>query len=325
MSMPSAATSSLSRISSTSHLNITPRSSWYSVPASTWIVARGSRSTFLTFCEAAYVHDHSSPLRTTYQSGIRCGQPSRPLVAQMTVRCSSRKARTSSSDIWICSRRLTSRVHGEARDRRADRLARVLWLEHGGVAGLLEDLAGEEVAALVAVLDDDRAVGELLGDAVLLAGPPGALGRDPHARHARRLDLPGPRPALDGRLEVDLRARREDRVGHARGAHAVEAEVAQRVALRVERGDVPALAPVDELVGLDAALGELVLVGLVVVELDQAAAGDGLRDDRGDLGVVRAGGGDLQPGLRRVLAERGDDLLARGREGALRDVLADEV
>ena len=34
--------------------------------------------------------------RTTYQSGIRCGQPSWPWVAQMTVRCSRRKARASS-------------------------------------------------------------------------------------------------------------------------------------------------------------------------------------------------------------------------------------
>src|SRR3954452_5556174 len=176
MSMPRAATSSVSRISSTSHLNITPRSSWYSVPASTWIVARGSRSTFLTFCEAAYVHDHSSPLRTTYQSGIRCGQPSRPLVAQMTVRCSSRKARTSSPVILIWSRRLNaSGVHGEAGDGGADGLARVVGLEHGGVAGLLEDLAGQEVAALVAVLDDHRPVGELLRDAVLLARPARAL------------------------------------------------------------------------------------------------------------------------------------------------------
>src|SRR3954451_18240136 len=38
---------------------------------------------------------------------IRCGRPSRPLVAQTTVRSSSRKARTSSSVILIWSRRLT--------------------------------------------------------------------------------------------------------------------------------------------------------------------------------------------------------------------------
>src|SRR4051794_34555709 len=205
MSMPNAATSSVSRISSTSHLNITPRSSWYSVPASTWIVARGSRSRFLTFCDEAYVHDHSSPLRTTYQSGMRCGQPSRPVVAQMTVRSSSRKASTSSSVILICSRRLIRRPRSagpwsgtrgvrrrcsqgrssadrvEPRHGRPYRLARVVGLQHRGVAGLLEDLARQEVVTLVAVVDDDRAVGELLGDAVLLARPPGALRRDPDA------------------------------------------------------------------------------------------------------------------------------------------------
>src|SRR5204863_6619247 len=104
--------------------------------------------------------------------------------------------------------------------------------------------------ALVRVLDDHGAVLELLGDAVLLARPPRALGRDPHPRDARGLDLARPRPALDGRLEVDLLARRERVAGHARVADAVQPEVAQGVALGVERRDVPALAAVDELVGL---------------------------------------------------------------------------
>src|SRR4051812_41177132 len=98
-------------MTSTSHLSITPRSSWYSVPASTCTVARGSRSRFLTFCDEAYVQAHSSPSRTTYQSGIKCGNPSRPLVAQMTVFSSSKKARASSEVILIWSRRLIATVH----------------------------------------------------------------------------------------------------------------------------------------------------------------------------------------------------------------------
>src|SRR3954464_2944821 len=98
-------------MTSTSHLSITPRSSWYSVPASTCTVARGSRSRFLTFCDEAYVHAHSSPSRTTNQSGMRCGKPSRPLVAQMTVFSSSKNARASSGVILIWSRRLIATVH----------------------------------------------------------------------------------------------------------------------------------------------------------------------------------------------------------------------
>src|SRR3954447_18863806 len=39
---------------------------------------------------------------------MRCGKPSRPIVAQMTVRSSSRNAPTSASDILIWSRRLTA-------------------------------------------------------------------------------------------------------------------------------------------------------------------------------------------------------------------------
>ena len=79
-------------------------------PASTCHVTRGSRSRFRTFCDLAYVHAHGSPSRTTYQSGIRCGQPSRPTVARITVRCSSRKAASSASVMRIWSRRLTPRA-----------------------------------------------------------------------------------------------------------------------------------------------------------------------------------------------------------------------
>ena len=54
---------------------ITPRSSWYSSPSSTWSVVAASRSRLRTFCDFAYVQAQISPSRTTYQSGIRCGQP----------------------------------------------------------------------------------------------------------------------------------------------------------------------------------------------------------------------------------------------------------
>ena len=54
-------------------------------------LARGSRSRFRTFWDLAYVHAQTSPSRTTYHSGIRCGQPRTPLVAQMTTRCWARK------------------------------------------------------------------------------------------------------------------------------------------------------------------------------------------------------------------------------------------
>ena len=62
-------------------------------PSSICSVARGSRSRFRTFWDLAYVHAQISPSRTTYHSGIRCGQPRTPLVAQMTTRCSARNVR----------------------------------------------------------------------------------------------------------------------------------------------------------------------------------------------------------------------------------------
>ena len=89
--------------------------------------------------------------------------------------------------------------------------------------------------------------------------------------------------------------------------------------------DVPALAAVLEPVGLDRALGELVLVLLVVLELEHAAAGDRLVDDAGDLGVAAAAGGDLQPLLGGVVAERLDDLRAGALQAALGQVVAEEV
>src|SRR5205807_285122 len=102
--------------------------------------------------------------RTRYHSGIRCGQPRGPCVAQVTTRCSSRKAEISSADMTICARRLLTRDPGRKFDRRrslsagagaradrlrgdADGLASVLGLEHHGVTGLLEDLTCQPVNA----------------------------------------------------------------------------------------------------------------------------------------------------------------------------------
>ena len=56
-----------------------------------------------------------------------------------------------------------------------------------------------------------------------------------------------------------------------------------------------------------------------------AALEEGGGDYAGDPGVVAGGRGDLQALLHRVLAQGGDDLLARGGEGALGQVVADEV
>jgi hypothetical protein len=105
---PSAVTSSMSRWTVTCVSNMTPRSRWYSSrPASICSVARGSRSRLRTFWDLAYVHAQIRPSRTTYQSGMRCGKPRGPIVAQVTMRSSSRNARTSASDMVIWSRRLT--------------------------------------------------------------------------------------------------------------------------------------------------------------------------------------------------------------------------
>jgi hypothetical protein len=87
---------------------------------------------------------------------------------------------------------------------------------------------------------------------------------------------------------------------HLRRLDAVQAEVAHVVLGRVEAGDVPALAAVDERVRLDRALGELVLVGLVVLQAQQVPGDDRLRDDARDDRVVAARRRDLQPLLHRV-------------------------
>jgi len=92
------------------HFIITPRSSRYSVPASTCSVQRDSRSRLRTFWDFAYVQAQHSPSRSTYQSGIRCGQPSAPTVAHVSVRCSSRNARTSASLIAMAARLIGRRL-----------------------------------------------------------------------------------------------------------------------------------------------------------------------------------------------------------------------
>ena len=101
--------------------------------------------------------------------------------------------------------------------------------------------------------------------------------------------------------------------------------MADAILVEVEALDVPALATVLEPVGLDRALRELVLVLLVVLDLEHAAVGDRLVDDARDLGVAAARRGDLEALLGGVVAERGDDLLARALQAALRQVVAEEV
>ena len=152
-----------------------------------------------------------------------------------------------------------------------------------------------------------------------------ALGRDPQPRGARRLDLAGARPALDVGRRVDLGPRLEGALEHLGGLDAIQAEVAHVVLGRVEAGHVPALAPVDERVGLHRALGELVLVGLVVLQAQQVAGDDRLRRHPSDDRVVATLRGDLQPLLHGVGPQRGDDLLARAGQRALGEVLADQV
>src|SRR3954451_16734949 len=110
-----------------------------------------------------------------------------------------------------------------------------------------------------------------------------------------------------------------------RGGPFCQAEVADVVLTRIERRDVPAFAAVDQRIGLDRPARELVLVGPVVLELDESPSGDRLGDQARDLRVVGARGGDVQALAARILAERGDDLLARARQRALGEVLADEV
>ena len=60
------------------------------------------------------------------------------------------------------------------------------------------------------------------------------------------------------------------------------------------------------------------------MELENPALLDRIVHGANDLGVVAAGG-DLEALVRGVVAERGDDLLAGGREAGLRQVVAEQV
>ena len=89
-------------------------------------------------------------------------------------------------------------------------------------------------------------------------------------------------------------------IGDVRRLEAVEAEVADVVAGRVEAREIPAVAAVDERIRLDEAGRELILVLLVVLEGEQPSRGDRTGDDRSDLRIVAAG-------RRRSEAPRGRD------------------
>ena len=211
-----------------------------------------------------------------------------------------------------------------AADRRGDGLTRVVGLEDDEVADPLQDLADQPVARAVRDLDDNGTVVELLDHRPLLAQPAGALGRDPDPRDPGGRNLSVDEPLLLGEPVLDPLPRLELAVGDPRLLHPVEAEVTRVGAVEVVAAEIPALGPADQLIGLDLALGELVLVLLVVLELEHAPARDRLVHGSHDGGVVTARR-DLEPLLGGVVAERGDDLLARGVEAGLRQVIAEEV
>ena len=178
----------------------------------------------------------------------------------------------------------------------------------------------------VGKLDDDGAVGQLLDHGALLAQPAGPLGRDPDPGDLGGRHLAVGHPALDPGQLLDLGPRLEASRS-ASVASLIRSSLKWRTPLfgQVVALDVPALAAVLQPVGLDRALGELVLVLLVVLELEHPLGGDRLVDDARDLGVAAAGRGDLQPLLGGVVAERLDDLLAGALQAALRQVVAEEV
>ena len=106
--------------------------------------------------------------------------------------------------------------------------------------------------------------------------------------------------------------------------HPVEPEVPGVATAEVVATEVPALRAADQLVGLDLALDELVLVLLVVVELEDPASLDRVVDGAHDLGIVPPGG-DLEALLGGVMTQRSDDLLARGGQAGLRQMIAEQV
>src|SRR5215211_1426102 len=121
-----------------------------------------------------------------------CGTPREPLVAHCITIFSARKPRTSSSDISIWLRRDGKLLRGLQNGP-----ASLLGLEHDGVPGLLQDLAGEPLIRGVCALEDHGAVRQLSGARMVLAHPARPLGRDPYARARARLDLTGREPAVN--------------------------------------------------------------------------------------------------------------------------------
>src|SRR5687768_11442466 len=119
----------------------------------------------------------------TYHRAIRCGRPFGPMVPIVITICSSRNARTSSSDIRIWSRREAMRANlpvrlvlaaceaGERLGALEDGGPRLLRLEHDRVAAEAQDLVDEPVRALEGKLDDDRPVLQLFDHALVLARP----------------------------------------------------------------------------------------------------------------------------------------------------------
>src|SRR5450755_871861 len=259
------------------------------------------------------------------------------MVAQITTRCLSRNDATSGGLIVICSRRLTLStlvrwLPGRELGARADRLGGganrgscVGRPEHDRIAGFFEYLAHEPVDPGEAQLDDHRTVLELADHVALLPRPAGAVGGHPDLRSARRRHFAGSRPPVHVGGRIYVWSRLERLGGHAGRLDPVKPEVANAVAGRVEAGHVPALAAIDQRVGLNQPRGELVLVLLVVLEREQLTSGDRAGHYRGDLGVVAAGRGHLKALVGWVLAERDDHLLPYRGQRACRNVLADQV
>ena len=97
-------------------------------------MARGSRSRLRAFWDFAYVHPRSSFASPTNQSGTMCGRPRGPSVAHCMTIFSPRKARTSSSDISIVAGGYARVTASRSCSRVQHRAARLLGLEHDGVA-----------------------------------------------------------------------------------------------------------------------------------------------------------------------------------------------
>src|SRR5262249_5654162 len=173
------------------------------------------------------------------------------------------------------------------------RIPGLLRLHHHQIPGPLDDRADQPLRRPVRELDPGGAVVELLDHRSLLSQPSRPLRGDPDPGDAGRPHLAPHQPLLLGEALLDPLARLEPRPRRPRLPDPVEPEVAGVVAGEVVAAQVPALGSADELVGLDLAFGELVLVLLVVVELEDPPGPDRIVDGRHDLRVV-APGGDLE-------------------------------